>query len=203
MQSSNEETLLKELYLPLAQELVSASNSVFELVNSPAGSRVELAKRVSEIENRADDLLIKLVKKIGQLNVNIEVKDQYLDLANYLDDAIDSLEEASDLTVLHNVGEFPQGTNDLVQAVKNLSELTLKNLKLFDDSTAIENYFTLANKIEDDGDRIHRRITALLFNGSYPAMDVLRIVGVVDLFEDSLDDMARVARAVNSLNLHK
>jgi len=34
-------------------------------------------------------------------------------------------------------------------------------------------------------------------------MDVLRIVGVVDLFEDSLDDMARVARAVNSLNLHK
>ncbi len=203
MQSSNEETLLKELYLPLAQELVSASNSVFELVNSPTGSRVELAKRVSEIENRADDLLIKLVKKIGQLNVNIEVKDQYLDLANYLDDAIDSLEEASDLTVLHNVGEFPQGTNDLVQAVKNLSELTLKNLKLFDDSTAIENYFTLANKIEDDGDRIHRRITALLFNGSYPAMDVLRIVGVVDLFEDSLDDMARVARAVNSLNLHK
>lgn len=203
MQSSKEETLLKELYLPLAQELVSASNSVFELVNSPAGSRVELAKRVSEIENRADDLLIKLVKKIGQLNVNIEVKDQYLDLANYLDDAIDSLEEASDLTVLHNVGEFPQGTNDLVQAVKNLSELTLKNLKLFDDSTAIENYFTLANKIEDDGDRIHRRITALLFNGSYPAMDVLRIVGVVDLFEDSLDDMARVARAVNSLNLHK
>ncbi len=203
MQSSKEETLLKELYLPLAQELVSASNSVFELVNSPTGSRVELAKRVSEIENRADDLLIKLVKKIGQLNVNIEVKDQYLDLANYLDDAIDSLEEASDLTVLHNVGEFPQGTNDLVQAVKNLSELTLKNLKLFDDSTAIENYFTLANKIEDDGDRIHRRITALLFNGSYPAMDVLRIVGVVDLFEDSLDDMARVARAVNSLNLHK
>lgn len=203
MQSSNEETLLKELYLPLAQELVSASNSVFELVNSPTGSRVELAKRVSEIENRADDLLIKLVKKIGQLNVNIEVKDQYLDLANYLDDAIDSLEEASDLAVLHNVGEFPQGTNDLVQAVKNLSELTLKNLKLFDDSTAIENYFTLANKIEDDGDRIHRRITALLFNGSYPAMDVLRIVGVVDLFEDSLDDMARVARAVNSLNLHK
>ena len=174
MQSSNEETLLKELYLPLAQELVSASNSVFELVNSPAGSRVELAKRVSEIENRADDLLIKLVKKIGQLDINIEVKDQYLDLANYLDDAIDSLEEASDLTVLHNVGEFPQGTNDLVQAVKNLSELTLKNLKLFDDSTAIENYFTLANKIEDDGDRIHRRITALLFNGSYPAMDVLR-----------------------------
>lgn len=203
MQSSKEETLLKELYLPLAQELVSASNSVFELVNSPAGSRVELAKRVSEIENRADDLLIKLVKKIGQLDINIEVKDQYLDLANYLDDAIDSLEEASDLTVLHNVGEFPQGTNDLVQAVKNLSELTLKNLKLFDDSTAIENYFTLANKIEDDGDRIHRRITALLFNGSYPAMDVLRIVGVVDLFEDSLDDMARVARAVNSLNLHK
>jgi len=203
MKSSNEETLLKELYLPLAQELVSASNSVFELVNSPTGSRVELAKRVSEIENRADELLIKLVKKIGQLDVNIEVKDQYLDLANYLDDAIDSLEEASDLTVLHNVGEFPQGTNDLVQAVKNLSELTLKNLKLFDDSTAIENYFTLANKIEDDGDRIHRRITALLFNGSYPAMDVLRIVGVVDLFEDSLDDMARVARAVNSLNLHK
>ena len=203
MKSSNEDALIHELYVPLAKELVSASIAISDLVNSPAGSRADLAKRVSEIENNADELLIKLVKRIGQLEVNIEVKDQYLDLANYLDDAIDSLEEASDLTVLHNVGDFPQGTLDLVQAVKNLADLTLKHLNLFDNPEAVEQYFSLANKIEDDGDRIHRRITALLFNGSYQAMDVLRIVGVVDLFEDSLDDMARVARAVNSLNLNK
>jgi uncharacterized protein Yka (UPF0111/DUF47 family) len=73
------------------------------------------------------------------------------------------------------------------------------NLSLIGDEEKIDQYFAQANKIEDDGDRIHRRITALLFNGSYEAMDVLRIVGIINLLEDSLDDMARVARSINSL----
>ncbi|MFM1825990.1 MAG: hypothetical protein RLZZ37_625 [Actinomycetota bacterium] len=199
MKSKDAKSLIQDFYIPLAQELVKASDFIIDIVNTPKESRAELSRRVSEIENQADKFLVKIVKKISKVDSSVEIRDQFLDLANYLDDAIDSLEEASDLTILHNVGEFPQGTNDLVQAVKNLAEITLMNLNLIGDEEKMDQYFALANKIEDDGDRIHRRITALLFNGSYEAIDVLRIVGIINLFEDSLDDMARVARSANSL----
>ena len=123
------------------------------------------------------------------------------DLANALDDAMDALEEATDLAVLHNVGEFPQGTVDLVEAVRKLAELTSRNISSLKNLKDIDHYVTEANKIEDEGDRIHRRITAMLFSGSYDAMTILRIVGVIDLFEDSLDEMARVARVMRTISL--
>jgi hypothetical protein len=41
----------------------------------------------------------------------------------------------------------------------------------------------------------------MLFSGSYDAMTILRIVGVIDLFEDSLDEMARVARVMRTISL--
>jgi uncharacterized protein Yka (UPF0111/DUF47 family) len=199
MKSKDAKSFIEDFYVPLAQELVNAADVIIQIVNTPKDRRAELSRRVSEIENQADKFLVKVLKKVNKLSTSVEIKDQYLDLANYLDDAIDSLEEASDLTILHNVGDFPQGTNDLVQAVKNLADITLMNLSLIGDEEKIDQYFAQANKIEDDGDRIHRRITALLFNGSYEAMDVLRIVGIINLLEDSLDDMARVARSINSL----
>lgn len=199
MKLKDAKSFIEDFYVPLAQELVNAADVIIQIVNTPKERRAELSRRVSEIENQADKFLVKVLKKVNKLSTSVEIKDQYLDLANYLDDAIDSLEEASDLTILHNVGDFPQGTNDLVQAVKNLADITLMNLSLIGDEEKIDQYFAQANKIEDDGDRIHRRITALLFNGSYEAMDVLRIVGIINLFEDSLDDMARVARSINSL----
>jgi uncharacterized protein Yka (UPF0111/DUF47 family) len=199
MKLKDAKSFIEDFYVPLAQELVNAADAIIQIVNTPKERRAELSRRVSEIENQADKFLVKVLKKVNKLSTSVEIKDQYLDLANYLDDAIDSLEEASDLTILHNVGDFPQGTNDLVQAVKNLADITLMNLSLIGDEEKIDQYFAQANKIEDDGDRIHRRITALLFNGSYEAMDVLRIVGIINLFEDSLDDMARVARSINSL----
>ena len=50
-------------------------------------------------------------------------------------------------------------------------------------------------------DRIHRRIIALLYGGQFDAMTVLRIQGVVDLLEDSLDEMAKVARTIRTISI--
>ena len=71
----------------------------------------------------------------------------------------------------------------------------LKTLKEMD------HYYEEADKIEDEGDRIHRRITKTLFGGEYDAMQVLRIIGVIDLLEDSLDQMAKVARTIRQIEL--
>ena len=41
----------------------------------------------------------------------------------------------------------------------------------------------------------------ILFSGNFDAMEVLRIEGVINLFEDSLDEMARVARFIRTISL--
>lgn len=193
--------VLFELYVSLSERLASGARGAAELVSSPVDSRKEIAKRIGDIETEADDLLGQIIRKINDMFVTPYDRGDLQDLANALDDAMDSIEEATDLAVLHNVGEFPQGTTDLVDAVRKLAELTSRNMSRLKNLKDIDHYVDEANKIEDDGDRIHRRITAMLFGGTYDAMTILRIAGVIDLFEDSLDQMARVARVLRTISL--
>lgn len=193
--------VLFEMYVSLAERLASGARGAVDLVVSPIEKRSEIAKRIGQTENEADEILGNLIRKIDDMFVTPYDRGDLQDLANALDDAMDALEEATDLAVLHNVGEFPQGTVDLVEAVRKLAELTSRNISSLKNLKDIDHYVTEANKIEDEGDRIHRRITAMLFSGSYDAMTILRIVGVIDLFEDSLDEMARVARVMRTISL--
>ena len=62
-------------------------------------------------------------------------------------------------------------------------------------------FFKLSDRIETEGDRLHRRITSMLFSGNYDAMTILRINPVIDAFEESLDEMARVARIIRTIAL--
>ena len=104
-------------------------------------------------------------------------------------------------SILHNVQDFPTQATDLIDAVRRLAELTSSSMPRLKNLKDLEHYYTEADRIEDEGDRIHRRITATLFSGQFDAMEVLRIEGVINLFEDSLDEMARVARVIRTISL--
>jgi uncharacterized protein Yka (UPF0111/DUF47 family) len=71
----------------------------------------------------------------------------------------------------------------------------LKNLK------DLDHYYAEVDRLEDEGDRIHRRITAQLYDGSVDAMTILRVIGTIDQFEESLDHMAKVARVIRTIAL--
>jgi uncharacterized protein Yka (UPF0111/DUF47 family) len=114
---------------------------------------------------------------------------------------MDQLEEATDLIILHDVQDFPQGTTELVDAVRRLAELTARSMPRLRNLKDLDHYYVEADKIEDEGDRLHRRVTSLLFSGNFDAMTILRINGVIDAFEESLDEMARVARTIRTIAL--
>lgn len=201
MSMTPKDAVLFDLYTALADRIAAGARTAVELVNAPAENRKELAKRVGAIETEADELLGKIIRRIDDMFVTPYDRGDLQDLANSLDDAMDALEEATDLAILHNVQEFPQLTVDLLDAVRRLAELTAGSMPRLKNLKDLDHYFVEADRIEDEGDRIHRRITAHLFSGNFDAMEVLRIEGVINLFEDSLDEMARVARFIRTISL--
>ena len=132
------DAVLFDLYSALADRIASGARTTIELINAPKDNRKELAKRIGAIESEADDLLGKIIRRIDDMFVTPYDRGDLQDLANALDDAMDAIEEATDVAVLHNVKDFPQGTLDLADAVRRLAELTsssmprLKNLKDLD-----------------------------------------------------------------------
>jgi uncharacterized protein Yka (UPF0111/DUF47 family) len=195
------DAVLFDLYSALADRIASGARTTIELINAPKENRKELAKRVGAIESEADDLLGKIIRRIDDMFVTPYDRGDLQDLANALDDAMDAIEEATDIAVLHNVKDFPQGTLDLADAVRRLAELTSSSMPRLKNLKDLDHYYAEADRIEDEGDRIHRRITSLLFDGSFDAMEILRIAGSIDQLEESLDHMAKVARVIRTISL--
>ena len=195
------DAVLFDLYSALADRIASGARTTIELINAPKENRKELAKRVGAIESEADDLLGKIIRRIDDMFVTPYDRGDLQELANNLDDAMDEIEEATDLIVLHGVEEFPDGLIELVDAVRRLAELTASSMPRLKSLKDLDHYYAEADRIETEGDRLHRRITSRLFSGNYDAMTILRINPVIDAFEESLDEMARVARIIRTIAL--
>jgi uncharacterized protein Yka (UPF0111/DUF47 family) len=195
------DAVLFDLYTSLAERVASGARSSLEMINGPAESRKDIAKRIGAIETEADDLLGKIIRRIDDMFVTPYDRGDLQDLANTLDDAMDEIEEATDLIILHDVKDFPQGLADLVDAVRRLAELTASSMTRLKNLKDLDHYYSEADRIETEGDRIHRRVTSMLFSGNFDALTILRINGVIDAFEESLDEMARVARIIRTIAL--
>ncbi len=195
------DAVLFDLYTSLAERVAAGARSATEMINGPAENRRELAKRIGAIESEADDLLGKIIRRVDDMFVTPYDRGDLQELANKLDDAMDEIEEATDLIILHDVQEFPQGLSDLVDAVRRLAELTASSMPRLKNLKDLDHYYSEADRIETEGDRIHRRVTAMLFSGNFDALTILRINGVIDAFEEALDEMARVARTIRTIAL--
>lgn len=195
------DAVLFDLFTSLAERVASGARLAAEMVSAPSDQHRELAKRVGAIETEADDLLGKVIRRIDDMFVTPYDRGDLTQLANTLDDAMDEIEEATDLIILHDVKEFPQGLTDLVDAVRRLAELTASSMSRLKTLKDLDHFYAEADRIETEGDRIHRRITSLLFSGNFDAMAILRLNGVIDAFEESLDQMAHVARIVRTISL--
>lgn len=195
------DAVLFDLYTSLAERVAAGARSSLEMINGPVENRKELAKRVGSIESEADELLGQIIRRVDDMFVTPYDRGDLQELANKLDDAMDEIEEATDLIMLHDVQEFPQGLSDLVDAVRRLAELTASSMPRLKNLKDLDHYYAEADRIETEGDRIHRRVTSMLFSGNFDALYILRINGVIDAFEESLDEMARVARVIRTIAL--
>ena len=201
MSLTPKDAVLFDLYTSLAERIAVGARMSVEMINGSKEERKDTAKRIGSIESEADELLGQIVRRIDDMFVTPYDRGDLQELANNLDDAMDEIEEATDLIILHDVQEFPQGLADLVDAVRRLAELTASSMPRLKNLKDLDHYYEEADRIEDEGDRIHLRITSLLFSGNFDAMTILRINAVIDRFEDSLDELARVARTIRTIAL--
>ena len=193
------DSVLFDLFTAQGERLAASSLLITQLVNDKPSKREKTYEEISRLESEADDLLGQIITRADSMLITPFDRSDIHDLANTLDDAIDSIEGAAEMTVLHKVEDFPKGVEPLADCVRRLGELTATSIARLRSLKDLEFYYAEADKIEDEGDRIHRRIIARLFSGEFDALTVLRVQGVVDGLEDSLNNMAKVSRIVRSI----
>jgi predicted phosphate transport protein (TIGR00153 family) len=188
-----------ELLTQSATHIVDGARILAEMLDDSA-DRAEIASRMRDAEHEADETTHEIAKRVNSTFVTPFDREDIYSLASSLDDVMDYMEEAVDLTVLYEVNGLPAELADQVEVIQRCAELTAEAMPQLRSMKSLEEYWIEINRLENAGDKSYRRILAKLFSGQYEALDVLKLKDIVDSLEHAVDAFEKVANIIEQIH---
>ena len=192
------DTTFYDLFTESARNLVSGAELLAELLDNGA-DRAGLAARMREAEHAGDETTHAIVRRVNTTFVTPFDREDIYRLAAGLDDVMDFMEEAVESVVLYEVAELPAELANQVEVLQRAAELTAEAMPRLRTMRDLEEYWIEINRLENDGDKSYRQITAKLFSGQYDALTVMKLKNVVDNLEAAIDAFESVANTVEQI----
>jgi predicted phosphate transport protein (TIGR00153 family) len=188
-----------ELLTDAARNLVTATGLLTDLVAAEPGEREPIAKRLHEVEHQGDELTHTIMVELNSSFVTPFDREDIQALAAKIDDVLDFMDTAADLAVLYRIGAFPPGTDLLVRVLGRAAELTASSMPGLSKVGDLEPFWIEINELENEADRIYRRILAQLFEPGGDALEVLKTKEVVEQFELAADAFEHIGDVVQTI----
>ena len=193
------DSVFYELLTTSATHLVDGARILAEMLGDSA-DRKAIASRMQDAEHQADETTHEIAKRVNSTFVTPFDREDIYALASGLDDVMDFMEEAVDLTVLYEVGALPSELAEQVDVLQRCAELTAEAMLRLKSMKNLEEYWIEINRLENAGDKSYRRILAKLFSGQYEALEVLKLKDIVDSLEDAVDAFEKVANIIEQIH---
>jgi predicted phosphate transport protein (TIGR00153 family) len=187
-----------DLFAESARHLVDGAALLAEMLGE-ANDREGIAQRMRDAEHAADETTHGIIRRVNSTFVTPFDREDIYSLASGLDDVMDFMEEAVDLTLLYEVVKLPSELANQVEVIQRCAELTAESMPRLRTMQDLEEYWIEINRLENLGDKSYRRILAKLFSGKYEALEVMKLKDVVDSLEAAIDAFERVANIVEQI----
>jgi predicted phosphate transport protein (TIGR00153 family) len=188
-----------ELLTQSASRLVEGTDILAEMLGESA-DLTGIATRMRDAEHEADETTHEIAKRVNSTFVTPFDREDIYALASTLDDVMDFMEEAVDLTMLYEVETLPSELAEQVDVLQRCAELTAEAMPRLRSMKGLEEYWIEINRLENAGDKSYRRILAKLFSGQYEALEVLKLKDIVDSLEHAVDAFEKVANIVEQIH---
>ncbi|GAA1932904.1 DUF47 family protein [Streptomyces sodiiphilus] len=193
------ETSFYELFATSADNILGASKLLMELLAADAATRTEIAERMRAAEHAGDDTTHAIFHQLNSSFITPFDREDIYRLASRLDDIMDFMDEAVDLVVLYEIDELPKGVEQQIEVLHRAAELTAEAMPQLRTMDNLTEYWIEVNRLENQADRVHRKLLAHLFNGAYDAIEVLKLKQIVDVLEEAADAFEHVANTVETI----
>ena len=192
------DTAFYDLFSEQAQHLVKGAVLLAEMLVDGA-NREDVAGRMREAEHQADETTHTLFKKVNSTFVTPFDREDIYRLGSGLDDVMDMMDEVVDLILLYEVKVLPSELSEQVEVIQRCAELTAEAMPKLTSPASLEEYWIEINRLENIGDRNHRRTLAKLFSGEYKTIEVLKLKDIVEALEHAIDTFEGVANTVEQI----
>ncbi|GAA3524613.1 DUF47 family protein [Amycolatopsis ultiminotia] len=182
-----------------AANLVTATGLLRELTEAAPQEREAIAGRLHEVEHAGDDLTHTIMVELNSSFVTPFDREDIQTLAARVDDVLDYLDTAADLAVLYRLDTFPPGTELLLRVLCRAAEITAESMPGLAKVGELAPYWIEVNELENEADRVYRRVLAHLFQPGADALEVLKTKEVMEQFELAADAFEHVADVVQTI----
>ena len=193
------ETSFYDMFATAANNLVTASKLLTELLGAEVSGRPEIAERMRAAEHAGDDATHAILRRLNSSFITPFDREDIYSLASNLDDCMDHMESAVDRIMLYQIGHLPDGVASQVEVLVRMSELTAEAMPRLRSMSDLSEYWIEINRLENQADQLYRRLLAELFNGDLKATAIMKLKEVVDGLEAAADAFEKVAHTVESI----
>jgi predicted phosphate transport protein (TIGR00153 family) len=178
---------------------VAESVEILSGLIDPNANREAIAKSLREREHAGDAVTHRIMRQLNTSFVTPFDREDIYRLASALDDVVDAIEAAADFIVLADVGRLPPLMLEQIQLLQRSAHETANAMSRLKTLRDLEPYWIEVNRLENEADRIYRKLLSKLFSGDYDALTMVKLREVADGLEDAADALEHVAHAVESI----
>ena len=192
------DTTFYDLFTEAANHLVTGVALLAEMLAD--GTHPEsVAARMREAEHAADETTHAIVRRVNSVFVTPFDREDIYSLGSGLDDIMDLMDEVVDMILVYEVKVLPAELSDQVRVLQRCADLTAAAMPNLQSMKSLEEYWIEVNRLENEGDRNHRRILATIFSGEFKAVEVLKLKDIVESLEEAIDAFEKVANIVEQI----
>jgi uncharacterized protein len=178
---------------------VAAAADLLAGLMDPNAVRATIAKDLRECEHVGDTATHRILRQLNTSFVTPFDREDIYRLAAALDDVVDAMEAAADFVVLTGLGTLPLLMGDQISLLRRSSAETAEAMTRLRTMRDLEPYWIEVNRLENEADRVYRKLLTKLFSGDYDALETLKLRQVADLFEEAADALEHVAHAIETI----
>lgn len=192
------DTSFYDLFTKSAEHLVVGAGLLAEMLSESA-DHADVARRMREAEHSADETTHELIRKVNSTFVTPFDREDIYNLGSSLDDVMDLMDEAVDLILLYEVKVLPPELSTQVEVLQRCADLTAAAMPNLQAMQSLDEYWIEINRLENTGDKNHRRTLAKLFSGEFKTIEVLKLKDIVESLEGAIDAFEKVANIVEQI----
>jgi uncharacterized protein len=103
--------------------------------------------------------------------------------------------------LLTGLGELPPEMGRQVEILQRCARTTADAMPRLQTMKGLDDYWIEVNRLENEADKLYRRLVSRLFSGEFEALEVLKLKEVADELEDAADAFEHVANVIESITV--
>jgi predicted phosphate transport protein (TIGR00153 family) len=178
---------------------VAESAQILAGLLDPNANREAIAQQLREREHAGDSVTHRIMRQLNTSFVTPFDREDIYRLASALDDVVDAIEAAADFVVLADVGKLPALMTEQIDLLVKSADETANAMSRLKTLRDLEPYWIEVNRLENEADRVYRKLLSRLFSGDYDALTMVKLREVADGLEEAADALEHVAHAVETI----